>query len=184
MTQATASVSRLLDAIRFAAEKHRDDRRKGAIAAPYINHPIAVAEQLAASGIDGDTELLMAAVLHDVVEDTDATGEGLRARFGERVARMVMDVTDDKTLPRRERKALVVRSIAGKSREARLIKLSDLIANVHDLIHHPPHWTDTQKRDYLDWGEAVVEALRGTHSLLEQRFAKLVWQARARLDGH
>ncbi|MCZ6533731.1 MAG: HD domain-containing protein [SAR324 cluster bacterium] len=168
----------LLRAISFAAEKHRDHRRKGAIAAPYINHPITVAQQLAEAGCEHDTDLLMAAVLHDVIEDTDSTEEELQALFGTRVAGIVMEVTDDKALRSSERKALVVKHIAGKSREARLLKLSDLIANVYDVIHHPPNWQPERKRNYFDWGERVVNAMRGIHPALERRFAELLDEAR------
>lgn len=173
--------STLLHAVRFAAEKHRDQRRKGAVASPYINHPIIVAEQLAAVGFEHEPELLMAAVLHDVVEDTDTTEAELTRAFGARVAGIVMEVTDDKSLPRRERRARVVEGIAAHSHPARLVKLSDLIANVYDVIHHPPHWSDTQKTEYLDWAEDVVRALSGTHDELERRFAKLLTEARTRL---
>ena len=171
----------LLRAIHFAAERHRDDRRKGAVAAPYINHPIAVAEQLAAAGFADDMALLMAAVLHDVVEDTETTPAELATAFGPRVAEIVREVSDDKSLPRRERRARVVQHIAATSREARLVKLSDLVANVHDVIHVPPHWTDEQKTEYLDWAEAVVRGLAGTHAALERRFAGLLAEARRRV---
>ena len=184
MSKAPPAVADLLRAIRFAAERHRDHRRKGTTAAPYINHPITVAEQLAAHGFSHETELLMAAVLHDVVEDTETTAEELAAVFGRRVADIVQEVTDDKSLPRDERKARVVRFIADKSLAARLIKLSDLAANVHDVIHHPPHWSDTRKLEYLDWGEAVLERLRGTHAALEARLAALLEEARRGLGPH
>lgn len=175
-------VSEVLHAIRFAAEKHRDDRRKGAVAAPYINHPIAVAEQLAAAGLAADHALLMAAVLHDVVEDTDATEAELAATFGPRVAGIVMEVTDDKRLRRSERRERVVRTIAGHSREARLVKLSDLVANVYDVIHHPPHWTHEQKREYLDWVTDVLHAVRGTHDGLEARLHDLLDEANRAIE--
>lgn len=178
--QAQPGVPELLHAIRFAAEAHRDDRRKGAVAAPYINHPIAVAEQLASAGFAQDTALLMAAVLHDVVEDTDTTETELAATFGPRVAGIVMEVTDDKGLRRRERREAVVHHIARRSREARLVKLSDLIANVYDVIHHPPHWSCEQKAEYLDWCEDVVRALQGTHGRLERRLHDLIAQARGK----
>ena len=170
--------ARLFDALRFAAEKHRDGRRKGEIAAPYINHPITVAEQLAAAGLEHDTDLLIAALLHDVVEDTDTSSEDLRRRFGERVAEIVLELTDDKRLDWRERKRRVVESIGTKSREAQLIKLSDLIANVSDLIHHPPNWQIERKRGYLLWAELVVETMRGVQPELEGRFAELMREAR------
>lgn len=174
---------RLLEAVRFASEKHRDHRRKGDTAAPYINHPIAVADRLASSGCAEDTGLLMAAILHDVVEDTDTTHEELVEIFGERVAGIVREVTDDKSLSRREIKEAAVRTIAGKSREARLLKLSDLIANVTDLIHHPPGWTVERKRAYVGWAETVVAGLQGTHAGLETHFAQLTGEARGRLAG-
>ncbi len=181
MSERTALVADLLHAVRFAAEKHRDHRRKGSTAAPYINHPITVAEQLAAAGFGADTELLMAAVLHDVVEDTDTTAEELRALFGARVAGIVLEVSDDMEASRAERKSAVVRTIGGRSAEARLVKLSDLIANVYDVIHHPPHWNDARKREYLDWVEAVARRVRGTHEGLEERLVELVAQARGTL---
>ncbi len=176
-------VSVLLRAMRFAAEKHRDHRRKGETAAPYINHPIAVAQQLAEAGLENDVELLMAAVLHDVVEDTDATGEEVRALFGERVAEIVMEVTDDKTLPDERRKQLAVKHIAGKSGAAQLLKLSDLIANIYDVIHHPPNWSAERKNRYFDWSERVVKAIRGVHPDLEARFAELLAEGRRQISG-
>ncbi len=176
-----ATASELLHAVRFAAEKHRDHRRKGSTAAPYINHPIAVAEQLAAAGFEGETELLMAAVLHDVVEDTDTSEEELHTVFGPRVATIVMEVTDDKSLREQERKRIAVQTIAGKSEAARLLKLSDLIANVYDVIHHPPNWSHDRKHRYFDWSEQVAAAMRGTHPRLEERLAELLAEGRRRL---
>ena len=175
--KASQDTAALLRAIHFAAEKHRDHRRKGATAAPYINHPIAVAEQLAAAGHGEDKGLLMAAVLHDVIEDTETTPEELSAAFGERVAGIVMEVTDDKSLPRHERKALVVRNIAHKSREARLVKLSDLLSNVGDVIHHPPNWNQERKQEYLDWASQVFAGLRGVDAGLEAALADRLAEA-------
>ena len=168
----------LLRAVRFAAEKHRDHRRKGEIAAPYINHPIAVAVQLAEGGFEGETKLLMAAVLHDVIEDTQTTAGELRSLFGQQVAAIVMEVTDDKSLDEKARKRHVVETIARKSREARLLKLSDLIANVYDVIHHPPNWSRDRKHRYLDWSERVVAAIRGIDAGLESKFDQLLIEGR------
>lgn len=175
------AAARLLQAIRFAAEQHRDDRRKGATGAPYINHPITVAEQLASAGLGEDTELLMAAVLHDVVEDTGATGEQLERLFGPAVAAIVLEVSDDKSLEKGQRKRLVIETIGQKSRQARLIKLSDLIANVYDILHHPPPWSRARKLEYLTWAHRVSEAMRGTHPELERRLLDLIEDGRHRL---
>lgn len=172
----------LLRAVRFAAEQHRDHRRKGAVDVPYINHPITVAEQLAAAGCQDDLPLLMAAVLHDVVEDTETTPEALEAAFGAEVAGIVLEVTDDKSLPWQRRKTLTVETIGHKSRRARLLKLSDLIANVHDVLHAPPDWDAGRKRRYLDWAEAVLTEAQGTHSGLEARLAALIADGRRALE--
>lgn len=171
----------LLKAIAFAADQHRDHRRKGQTAAPYINHPIIVAEQLAAQGQEDNISLLMAAVLHDVIEDTETTEEELREAFGAQVANLVLEVTDDMSLKREERKARVVQMIEGKSRDAKMLKLSDLSANIHDVIHHPPHWSLERKLEYLDWAEQVARGLRGTHAGLEAEFDNLLNKARNQL---
>jgi guanosine-3',5'-bis(diphosphate) 3'-pyrophosphohydrolase len=160
-------VHRLLEAIHFAADQHRAQHRKGPAAIPYINHPIVVVEQLAAHGFGGDLDLLMAAVLHDVIEDTDATFEEVSRRFGPRVAAIVQEVSDDKSLEKEVRKRLVVETARHKSREARLIKLSDLAANVHDIVHHPPPWSLERKLNYLLWAEQVAASVAGTHAGLE-----------------
>lgn len=169
--------ARLLRALRFAAEQHRDDRRKGPIGAPYINHPITVAEQLAVAGVDND-DVLVAAVLHDVIEDTDATAADLRERFGERVARIVGEVSDDKTLSREERRRRTVAHIGEKSREARLVKLSDLLANVCDLVHQPPDWVPERKQAYLRWAADVMAAMGPVHPSLEARVREALRTAR------
>jgi guanosine-3',5'-bis(diphosphate) 3'-pyrophosphohydrolase len=181
MSLPASDAHRLLEAIRFAADKHRDDRRKGATAAPYINHPIVVAEQLAAQGLGDDVELLMAAVLHDVIEDTDATYVEVSRIFGQRVADIVQEVSDDKTLEKDARRNLVVDTIGHKSREARLLKLSDLIANVHDVVHHPPQWTQERKLKYLSWAERISAAAAGTHPGLETDLAGKIDFARRML---
>jgi len=168
----------LLRAMRFAAEHHRDHRRKGTIAAPYINHPIAVAEQLARAGLHEDIELLAAALLHDLVEDAGVTRAELEREFGPRVAAIVLEVTDDTALRSTERKRIVVETIAGKSREARLVKLSDLVANVADVVQHPPHWSRERTETYLDWAEAVVDRLRGVNGELERAFDEGLARAR------
>ena len=182
MKEGVGDTTRLLQAVRFAAEQHRDHRRKGNIAAPYINHPIAVAEQLAQAGLEDNTELLMAAVLHDVIEDTETAPEELEERFGAKVMQIVLEVSDDKNLEAKQRKIQVVHHIAGKSTEARLIKLSDLIANVYDVIHHPPNWNDERKDRYFAWCNAVVDKIRGIHTGMEARFDELMAEARKTLE--
>ena len=79
----------VLQAARFAARKHRDQRRKGEQAEPYINHPLEVADVLWSEGGVTDPEVIAAALLHDTLEDTETTLNELRGTFGERVAALV-----------------------------------------------------------------------------------------------
>ncbi len=171
--------ARLLAALRFAAQKHRDQRRKDLLASPYINHPIEVAETLAGTGGVEDVEILMAAVLHDTLEDTEATATELEEHFGARVRHIVEEVSDDKSLPKAERKRLQVVHAVGLSAAARLVKLADKICNVRDVGQSPPKgWSPERVIAYLDWAEAVVNEIRGTHAELEALFDATLAEAR------
>jgi guanosine-3',5'-bis(diphosphate) 3'-pyrophosphohydrolase len=166
-----AELALLLKALSFAAHKHRDQRRKDAQASPYINHPIALADVLINEGEVTDAEVLSAALLHDTVEDTATTHEELRAAFGERIARIVAEVTDDKRLPKAERKRLQVVHAPALSREAKLVKLADKICNLRDVAERPPAgWDLARRREYFEWAKQVVDGLRGTHPRLEDAF--------------
>lgn len=161
----------LIDAIAFAAHKHRRQRRKDADASPYINHPIGLARVLSIEAGVTDPKVLVAAVLHDTLEDTETTYDELCGRFGTTIARIVQEVTDDKALPKRERKRLQVEHAAHISRRARLVKMADKICNVRDVASHPPHgWPLRRRRQYFDWAKAVVDRMRGTHRKLEELF--------------
>lgn len=161
----------LLKALAFAAHKHRDQRRKDAEASPYINHPIALADVLVNEGGVTDFEVLCAALLHDTVEDTATTEEELVEAFGERIARIVAEVTDDKTLPKAERKRLQIEHAPRISRAAQLVKLADKLVNLRDVAERPPaKWDLARRREYFDWARQVVDGLRGTHPRLEAAF--------------
>jgi GTP diphosphokinase / guanosine-3',5'-bis(diphosphate) 3'-diphosphatase len=169
--------SLLLAALAFAAHKHRDQRRKDASASPYINHPIALADVLAnEAGID-DPAVLAAAVLHDTVEDTETTLAELADRFGAEIASVVAEVSDDKRLPKEERKRLQIEHAPTLSRAARLVKLADKICNLRDLVSAPPaDWPLERRRAYFDWATAVVAGLRGTDARLEALFDEICKQ--------
>jgi guanosine-3',5'-bis(diphosphate) 3'-pyrophosphohydrolase len=161
----------LLKALAFAAHKHRDQRRKDAEASPYINHPIALAEVLAGEGGVTDIEVLAAALLHDTIEDTATTAGELRENFGERIAAIVAEVTDDQELPKAERKRLQIEHAAGISRGAKLVKLADKICNLRDVAERPPaKWDLERRREYFDWARQVIDGLRGAHATLEAAF--------------
>src|SRR5688500_7920608 len=114
----------LLKALAFAAHKHRDQRRKDPAASPYINHPIALADVLVNEGGVRDAGVICAAVLHDTIEDTETTPQELGREFGRVIRDVVLEVTDDKTLPKAERKRRQVESAARASDAAKLVKLA------------------------------------------------------------
>jgi guanosine-3',5'-bis(diphosphate) 3'-pyrophosphohydrolase len=161
----------LVQAVAFAADKHRNQRRKDAEASPYINHPIALANVLANEGGVQDVTVLCAAVLHDTIEDTETTADELRALFGDQVAAVVLEVTDDKSLDKAQRKQLQIEHAAHCSPQAKLVKLADKICNLRDLVASPPaDWSAERKQAYFDWAAAVVAGLRGVHPGLEAVF--------------
>ena len=158
-------------AVAFAADKHRNQRRKDAEASPYINHPIALANVLANEGGVADVTVLCAAVLHDTIENTETTPEELQAIFGPKVASVVMEVTDDKSLEKSVRKQRQVEHAPHISTEAKLVKLADKISNLRDIIASPPaDWSAERKQAYFEWAARVVAGLRGVHPGLESVF--------------
>ncbi|KAG8001174.1 Guanosine-3' [Nibea albiflora] len=167
----------LLETVHFAAEKHRNQRRKDAEQTPYINHPVGVARILSHEGGITDIEVLQAALLHDTVEDTDTTPAELEAKFGPIVARIVQEVTDDKSLPKQERKRQQVEHAPHCSRQAKLVKLADKLYNLRDLNRCTPvGWTAERVQEYFVWACEVVKGLRGTSSALEEKLDELFRQ--------
>lgn len=176
--KASHSARDLLRAAHFAADKHRDQRRKGVDASPYINHPIEVAELISRVGEVDDVAVLIAAILHDTVEDTQTTFDEIEREFGGEVRALVAEVTDDKALDKAERKRLQVEHSPHMSDGAKLIKLSDKICNVRDIAHSPPHDWDAERRgEYLQWASRVVAGCRGVNRALERRFDEALAQA-------
>jgi guanosine-3',5'-bis(diphosphate) 3'-pyrophosphohydrolase len=173
----------LLKTIHFSAQKHRDQRRKGATQAPYINHPLEVAHLLSEVGKIDDVEILMAAILHDTIEDTKTTAEEIESLFGKNVLGYVLEVTDDKSLEKFERKRLQVENAPHKSPQAKAIKLADKICNVRDIVLAPPaNWTVERQREYLLWTEKVVHGVRGTNSALEALYDKVLAEGKQALN--
>lgn len=169
------SVGLILQAMRFAAEKHNDQRRKDSRSSPYINHPIQVAETLWTIGAIRDVTLLVASILHDTIEDTSTSPDEIKMGFGEDVLALVLEVTDDKSLPDQVRKQRQIESAPHKTQNAKLLKLADKICNVHDLVYSPPRgWPLGRKRGYLLWTEKVVAGLRGANARLEKYYDDLL----------
>jgi GTP diphosphokinase / guanosine-3',5'-bis(diphosphate) 3'-diphosphatase len=172
-----------LNALQYAAYQHRDQRRKGSSHAPYINHPLGVVEILWQVGSVRDITTLVAAVLHDTIEDTNATPDEIRQQFGDEVLSVVLEVTDDKNLPKDERKRLQVLNAPHKSPRARQIKLADKINNIHEIAHDPPaDWSFKRRREYMKWSKSVIDGLRGQNPALEARYDQVLAEALSMLD--
>lgn len=171
--------AKLLQAAKFAAVKHISQKRKGNDEAPYINHPLEVANILANVGKVVDYDVLIAALLHDTIEDTETTREEIAEMFGESVAKMVLEVTDDKSLPKAVRKQKQIDHAPHLSHGAKQIKLGDKISNIRDVMENSPDgWSIERRREYVEWGEKVVGGLRGANAELENHFDELVNRAK------
>lgn len=171
----------ILRALAFAAERHRDQRRKDAAASPYINHPIAVASLLWHDGEVRDPVVLVAAILHDTIEDTGTTEGELAAVFGAEIAAVVVEVTDDKSLPKARRKELQIEHAPHLSARAKLVKLADKVCNLRDILDSPPaDWPAERRAEYVVWTRRVVDGLRGSSPALEALFdlAQTRWAER------
>lgn len=184
MSDDRADTANLLKAIEFASRKHSTQRRKDVDASPYINHPIAVTHLLAETGGITDLMTLMAAVLHDTIEDTETTADELEEQFGRTVRKVVEEVTDNKALEKAERKQRQIDHAPNLSKRAKAIKLADKVANVQDVTDTPPATWDLARRvAYLDWTEKVVAGCRGTNAPLEKLYDELLTRGRARFSS-
>lgn len=166
-------MKQLSKAIVFAAQSHSGQYRKDG-KTPYINHPLEVMNLVVMNVDHPHSDVLIAAVLHDVVEDTNVTSAEIKQMFGAHVAKLVDELTDDKTLSKEERKRIQLHEVHTLSEEGKLLRLCDKICNVYDILYAPPgNWDNTRRIDYLHWAKAVVENIRGTHEVLETRFDEL-----------
>lgn len=160
--------STFLSALSFAVEKHRYQRRKDRRLSPYVNHLVDVANTLWNVGQVHDEDILIAAILHDTIEDTNTTSQEIEDRFGKQVLSYVLEVSDDKTKPKELRKRIQVLTAASKSDGAKQISLADKLANLEDIIERPPaNWPAERRRAYALWVREVAQGLRGTNPALE-----------------
>jgi (p)ppGpp synthase/HD superfamily hydrolase len=164
------NVTSLAKAYALAAKWHARQRRKGAEAAPYVNHLIEVAHLVAEATDGDDINLVVAAVLHDAIEDAEITAEQIEAEFGQDVALLVMAATDDQSLDYAERKRRQVESMPHKTPRAKMLKLADKTSNLRSLAASPPDWSLERKLEYLAWSRLVVAGGRGVNPALEALF--------------
>jgi (p)ppGpp synthase/HD superfamily hydrolase len=169
----------VLKAADAAARWHVHQRRKGPAGEPYINHLLEVAMLVAQATGGSDPNLVIAALLHDAIEDSEVPCALIAAAFGEEVASLVMEVTDDKSLPKDERKRKQVETAAGRSPKAKLLKLADKTSNLRTIAASPPaDWSVKRRIEYVEWAVAVAEGLRGVSPWLEQQLDDAVAAAR------
>jgi guanosine-3',5'-bis(diphosphate) 3'-pyrophosphohydrolase len=181
-TEITFAIPALMEATLFAADKHRGQKRKDAQGTPYINHPIYVVNLMAGVGGITDVELLQAGMLHDTVEDTKTSPAEIEAHFGYEVRSLVMEVTDDKSLEKQERKRRQIEKAPRLSPRAKIIKLADKIANLTDMIASPPaHWPLERRQQYVVWSNKVIAGCRGHNERLEKIYDARVTEANIRL---
>jgi guanosine-3',5'-bis(diphosphate) 3'-pyrophosphohydrolase len=179
-----ADLATFVEAVDFAARKHRFQRRKNEDASPYINHPIAVASVLATEAAISDPVTLCAAVLHDTIEDTETTAAELEETFAAQITQIVLEVTDDKSLPKEVRKQLQIEHAPQLSRQAKTVKLADKICNLRDTLTQPPvGWSLARRREYFEWAKKVIDGVRSTNPALEAIFDQIYAQGIADFDG-
>lgn len=165
------SILKIARAVDFAARKHTDQRRKGIKTEPYINHVAEVALLAADATAGKDPDLVIAALLHDTIEDTGVKYDELVCEFGTDVADLVLEVTDDKSLLKAERKRLQIENAHHKSPRAKIIKIADKISNIKAILASPPaDWSLARKQEYFDWAAAVVAGCRGVNAWIEEQF--------------
>jgi guanosine-3',5'-bis(diphosphate) 3'-pyrophosphohydrolase len=170
------------EAAELAARRHNGMARKGRGSEPYINHLAEVANLLSTATDGADAELVAAGWLHDTIEDTETTREELAQKFSERVASLVVECTDDMSLPKSERRRLQVIDARKKSPGTKLIKIADKISNIGARIHPVPSADERDDlADYTRWAEQVVAGCRGGNAFLDQTFDKTVKLARSSL---
>ena len=177
-----SSSREIFDALLFSAEKHKFQKRKGALGIPYINHPIEVAALLLNKIDTPEKEMIIAALLHDTLEDTRTTPNEIRSKFGERVFSIVEEVTDNMILSSSDRKNQQILKARSLSFEARCIKIADKTCNISDILYTRIKWSRRRKIAYIQWAFKVVNAIRDTHSGLSDAFDSVINKSEEMLD--
>ncbi len=161
----------VMRAAQFAADRHKNQRRRGAAREPYVNHLLEVAALLAAATGGQDPDLVIAGLLHDLIEDQGVSADDIARQFGVGVAALVLEVTTDKSLSDAERRRLQIEHAGHKSPRARMLRIADLTSNLRALRQSPPaDWTIERQREYFRWAHDVVAASRGLSPQLDGAF--------------
>lgn len=164
--------NKLLLALEYANKMHAGQTRRDLAATPYIIHPLQVCSNLWHIGQVRNANILMAALLHDTLEDTKATAEELEKLFGTRVCITVQEVTNDPALNSEQNKQRQIDHISFMSQDARLVKLADRLANIADLSQSTPNWLPEKIERYFEWGSKLLFGLQGTNTALEKALSQ------------
>ena len=175
MAKEWISVLRAADA---AARWHVHQRRKGAAGEPYVNHLLEVATLVAEATDGNDPDLVIAALLHDSIEDQEVPRGIIANEFGEGVAKLIEEVTDDKSLDKQERKQLQVINTDKISTRAKILKLADKTSNLRAIAASPPpDWSVKRRLEYVEWARKVANGLAGVSEWLEREFTEAAKEA-------
>lgn len=167
-------IAKVVRAAYFAGEKHSKQRRGDVEATPYINHPLELASILVDEGLVGDVDVICASLLHDTLEDTDTSVDELVANFGPKIAGIVAEVSNDMSLDSQARKISELESISTLSKNAKLVKLVDKIANIRDVSTMPPvGWNLEKKEHYFDFALSIAERAKDASPRLYEIFVKI-----------
>jgi len=174
----------VLRAANTAARWHVHQRRKGVAQEPYINHLLEVASLVTQATGDTHPNLVIAALLHDAIEDRGVTSETIDGEFGQHVADIVMEVSDDKALPKEERKRKQVENAAKKSHKAKLIKLADKTSNLRAIASSPAaDWSVKRRLNTSNGRKRLLLVYVERHRGLNNSSMRLPQQPSSRLIG-
>ncbi|MGL6228606.1 MAG: HD domain-containing protein [Culicoidibacterales bacterium] len=158
----------LRTAIEFARLKHLNQYRKSSGRPNYISHLFNVLERL--QKISDNQNLHCAGMLHDTIEDTDTTDAELRSLFGDEIADLVLELTDDKSLEKHVRKQIQIDSASAKSELACYICIADKLDNCTSVVFDPPHdWDIERRKQYMDWaGKCIYQYRFNKQEMLDE----------------
>jgi len=167
-------ISTLLKAVSWGFQRHCYQKRKIS-GAPYFTHPIGVASIALNAGVK-NINVLIACLLHDVVEDTKTTIDDVKREFGKTISDIVAEVTDDKMLPREEQKKSQLIRAEKMSDEAKIVKLADKIHNLRDAyyIGPPKKWTKQSYKNYVNHAKKFMNKVKGTNIKLEKLLQNII----------
>lgn len=158
------------EAAEFAKRAHEGMFRKGS-QIPYIYHPMEVA--VIAAQMTSDKEVIAAAYLHDVIEDTGVTGAELRERFGDRICRLVEEETEDKTKSWHERKEQTILHLLNAQEEHKILVLADKLSNMRSTA-----------MDYLVVGDELWQKFNEKNKKCHQWYIGGILEAVRDMSGY